>query len=166
MKSPVAPTAVELMPVTVIQTVLVKYLKPREGLVIAEQKKFVAFTQKNGESSGDFLVKLLEATRFCEFENLKTIAVPEACTLRVHFVAGSQNSEHKMKILEYHQNKLEPTIDNILSKRQPAEKIDRTGKKKIGQPKVGERASGIETIDLKEMHYLDISVLRCSMKVK
>ena len=54
-KSLVAPTKVETMAFKEIETVLEKYLQPRERLVIAEQTKFVAITQSNGESSGDFL---------------------------------------------------------------------------------------------------------------
>ncbi|MEL7079445.1 MAG: hypothetical protein AAGM46_26445, partial [Cyanobacteria bacterium J06582_2] len=77
-KSLVAPTKLETMPFKDIATVLENYLQPRKRLVIAEQTKFVAITQKNGESSGDFLARLREAARFCEFANLKTVADPEA----------------------------------------------------------------------------------------
>ena len=45
-KSLVAPTKVETMPFRDIETVLENYLQPRKRLVIAEQTKFVAITQK------------------------------------------------------------------------------------------------------------------------
>ena len=113
-KSLVAPTKLETMPFKDIATVLENYLQPRKRLVIAEQTKFVAITQKNGESSGDFLARLREAARFCEFANLKTVADPEAYMIRLRFIAGIQNSEHKMKVLEHLQQKPDATIDDIL----------------------------------------------------
>ena len=54
-KSLVAPTKMETMAFNEIETVLEIYLQPRKRLVIAEQTKFVAINQRNGESSGDFL---------------------------------------------------------------------------------------------------------------
>ena len=74
----------------------------------------MAITQRNGESSGDFLGRLKEAARYCEFGNLKTIADPEAYMIRLRFIAGIQNSKHKLKVLEYLQQKPDATIDDIL----------------------------------------------------
>ena len=56
-KSLVAPTKVETMAFNEIETVLENYLQPRKRLVIAEL--FVAITQRNGESSGDFVSTIL-----------------------------------------------------------------------------------------------------------
>ena len=113
-KSLVAPTKVETMAFNEIETVLENYLQPSKRLVIAEQTKFVAITQRNGESSGDFLARLKEAARYCEFGNLKTIADPEAYMIRLRFIAGLQNSEHKLKVLEHLQQNPDATIDDIL----------------------------------------------------
>ena len=113
-KSLVAPTKVETMAFNEIETVLESYLQPRKRLVIAEQTKFVAITQRKGESSGDFLARLKEAARYCEFGNLKTIADPEAYMIRLRFIAGLQNSEHKLKVLEHLQQNPDATIDDIL----------------------------------------------------
>ena len=49
-KSLDAPTKVETMAFNIIETVLANYLQSRKRL-IAEQTKFVAITQRNGESS-------------------------------------------------------------------------------------------------------------------
>ena len=111
-KSLVAPTKVETMAFNEIETVLENYLQRRKRLVIAEQTKFVAITQRNGESSGDFLARLKEAARYCEFGNLKTIVDPEAHMIR--FIAGLQNSEHKLKVLEHLERNPDATIDDIL----------------------------------------------------
>ena len=110
-RSLVAPTKVETME---IETVLEKYLQQRKRQVIAEETKFVAFTQRNGETSGDFLAPLKEAARYCEFDYLKTIADPEAYMIRLRFSAGIQNSEHKLKVLEHLQQNPDATIDDLL----------------------------------------------------
>ena len=91
-KSLVAPTKVETMTFNEIEMVLENYLQLRKRTVNAEQTKFVAITQRNGESSGEFLARLKEAARFCEFGNLKIIADPEAYMIRLRFIAGLQNS--------------------------------------------------------------------------
>ena len=112
-KSLVAPTKVETMGFNEIETVLENYLQPRKRLVNAEQTQFVAVTQRNGESSGDNLARLKEAARYCEFGNLKTVADPEAYMTRLRLIAGLQNTEHKLEVLEHlHQNP-NATIDDI-----------------------------------------------------
>ena len=113
-KSLVAPTKVETMAFNEIETVLENYPQLRKRLVIAEQTKFVAITQRNGQSSGDFLARLKEAARFCEFGNLKTIADLEAYKIRLRLLAGLQNSEHKLNVLEHLQQNPDATIDDIL----------------------------------------------------
>ena len=55
-----------------------------------------------------------EAARYCEFGNLKTIADPEAYMIRLRFITGLQNSEHKLKVLEHLQQNLDATINDIL----------------------------------------------------
>ena len=106
-----------------IEPVLENYLQPRKRLVIAEQTKFVAITQRNGESSGDFLARLKEAARYCELGNLKTIADPEAYMIRLRFIAGLQNSENNLKVLEHLQQNPDATIDDILLVIQQREQI-------------------------------------------
>ena len=74
----------------------------------------MAITQRNGESSGDFLARLKEATRYCDFGKLKTVADPEAYMIRFLFIAGLQNSEHKLKVFEHLQQNPDATIGDIL----------------------------------------------------
>ena len=52
-KSLVAPRKVEALAFNEVETVLANYLQPRKRLVIAEQTRFVAITQRKGESSGE-----------------------------------------------------------------------------------------------------------------
>ena len=113
-KSLIAPTNVEIMAFNEIETVLENYLPARKRLAIAEQTKFVAIKQRDGESSGDFLARLKEAARYCEFGNLKAIVDPEAYMIRLRLFAGLQNAEHKLKALEHLQQNPDATIDDIL----------------------------------------------------
>ena len=66
----------------------------------------MAITQRNGESS-DLLA------RYCEFSNLKMVADPEAYLIQLRFIAGLQNSEQKLKVLEHLQQNPDATIDDI-----------------------------------------------------
>ena len=52
--------------------------------------------------------------RYCEIGNLKTIADPEAYMIRLRFIAGLQNSENKLKVLEHLQQNPHATIDILL----------------------------------------------------
>ena len=72
----------------------------------------MAITQRKGESSGDFLARLKEAARYCEFGNLKMVADPEAYLIQLGFIAGLQNSEQKLKVLEHLQQNPDATIDD------------------------------------------------------
>ena len=59
----------------------------------------MALTQRNGESSKEFLARLKEAARYCEFGNLKMIADLQAYMIPLGFIAGLQSSEQKLKVL-------------------------------------------------------------------
>ena len=50
---------------------------PKERLVTAEWSKFLFVIQGVGESEYDFLARLREEARYCDFEKLKTAANPE-----------------------------------------------------------------------------------------
>ena len=57
---------------------------------------------------------------------MKTIADPEAYMIRLRFIAGLQNSEHKLKVLEHLQQNPDATIDDILLVIQQREQTERT----------------------------------------
>ena len=63
---------------------------------------------------GDFLARLKEAVRYCEFSQLKTIADTEAYMIRLRFIVGLRNPEDKLKVLEHLQQNTDDTIDDIL----------------------------------------------------
>ena len=101
LKSLVAPKELKAMPFKDIEKVLKGYLEPQQRLTVAEQTRFVSIVQNRNEAASDFLARLREAARFCEFDQLKTNNDPEAYMIRLRFIAGLENSEHKMKVLEY-----------------------------------------------------------------
>ena len=53
------------------------YKSPKERVVTAERAKFLPIIQGVGESDDDFLSRLREEERYCDFEKLKTAANPE-----------------------------------------------------------------------------------------
>ena len=103
------------MPFNDIEAVIRQYIEPRQRLVIAEQSKFVSLMQNSGETASDFLARLREAARYCEFANLRTIPDPESYMIRLRFIAGLGVSEHKFKMLEHLQTTPESTVDDLLT---------------------------------------------------
>ena len=103
------------MPFKDIETELKKYLQPRIRLTIAEQTKFVSIAQHFGGSASDFLPRLREATRHCEFGKLKTNADRKTYMIKVRFIAGLWSAEQKMRLLEFLQNNENATLDGLLT---------------------------------------------------
>ena len=52
-------------------------ISPKERVVTADRAKFLSVIQDVGESDDDFLVRLSEEARYCDFEKLKNAANPE-----------------------------------------------------------------------------------------
>ena len=98
-KSLAALTQVKMMRFKDFEIVPKNYLQPHERLVFAEQTKFVACTQTNGESLCAFLAKPQEAASFFDFGKPETVACPSAYMTRLRFIAVLQNKmlEHKVK---------------------------------------------------------------------
>ena len=72
----------------------------KEGVVTAERAKFLSVIQGVGESGDDFLARLREEARYCDFEKLKTAANPEDELVKIKFIAGLRNSEAKLRLLD------------------------------------------------------------------
>ena len=53
------------------------YISPKERVVTAEKVKFLSVIQSVGKSDDDFLARLREEERYCDFKKLKTAANPE-----------------------------------------------------------------------------------------
>ena len=60
-----------------IRLAIQNYISPKERVVTAETAKILFVIQGVGESDDDFLARLREETRCCDFEKLKTAANPK-----------------------------------------------------------------------------------------
>ena len=69
------------------------YISPKERVVTAERAKFLSVIQGVGESNDDFLARHREEARYCDFENLKTTAIPEEELVKLKFISVLRDSE-------------------------------------------------------------------------
>jgi hypothetical protein len=94
-----SPHKLEEMKFKDIEIALLKYLEPKLKLVIAERTKFNSLTQ-NDESIMDFMIRLRQGVRYCEYDKLKTSADPAEELLLVVLVAGLRDSDVKDRVLD------------------------------------------------------------------
>ena len=59
-----------------IRLAIQNYISPKERVVTAERAKFLSRKQGVGETDDDFLARIREDARYCDFEKLKTAANP------------------------------------------------------------------------------------------
>ena len=72
------------------------YISPKERVVTAERAKFLSVIQGVGESDDDFLKRLREEARYCDFEKQKTAANPVEELVKIKFISGLRDSEAKL----------------------------------------------------------------------
>ena len=63
--------------------------------VTAERAKFLSVIQGVGESDDDFLARLREEARYCDFEKLKSAANREEELVKIKFISGLRHPEAK-----------------------------------------------------------------------
>ena len=100
LNSLVAPNRLSDLKFDQIERHIETYIKPRERLVVAERTNFLSTSQKPDENAEDFLARLREAARYCDFGKIKTAPDPEAEMIRLRFIAGLHDSESKIRLLE------------------------------------------------------------------
>ena len=66
-----------------IRLAIQNYISPKERVVTAERAKFFSVIQCAGESDDNFLARLREEARYCDFEKLKTKANPEEKLVKI-----------------------------------------------------------------------------------
>ena len=71
-----------------IRLAIQNYISPKERVVTAERAKFLSVIQGVGETDDDFLARLREEARYCDFEKLKTAANPEEELVKIKFISG------------------------------------------------------------------------------
>ena len=75
-------------------------ISPKERVVTAERAKFLSVVQSVGESDDDFLARLREEARYCDFEKLKTVTNPEEELVTIKFISGLRDPESKLRLLD------------------------------------------------------------------
>ena len=83
-----------------IRLAIQNYISPKERVVTAERAKFLSVIQGVGESHDDFLARLREEARYCDFEKLKTAANPEEELVKIKFISGLRDPEAKFRLLD------------------------------------------------------------------
>ena len=83
-----------------IRLAIQNYISPKERVVTAERAKFLSVVQGVGESEDDFLARLREEARYCDFEKLKTVTNPEEELVKIKFISGLRDPEAKLRLLD------------------------------------------------------------------
>ena len=96
----IAPKDIEKTPFCDIQVAIENFISPKSRIVIVERTNFYSLKQEKSEKASDYLIRLREKSRYCDFNSLKHSADPADEMIRVAFIAGLENSSSKAKVLE------------------------------------------------------------------
>ena len=83
-----------------IRQAIQNYISPKVRVETAEKASFLSVVQGIGESDDDFLARLREETRYCDFEKLKTVTNPEEELVKIKFISGLREPEAKLRLSE------------------------------------------------------------------
>ena len=83
-----------------IRLAIQNYISPKERVVTAERAKFLSVVQGVGEPDDDFLARLRDEARYCDFEKLKTVTSPEEELVKIKFISGLREPEAKLRLLD------------------------------------------------------------------
>ena len=70
-----------------IRLAIRKSISPKERLVTEEKANFLSVIQGVGELDDDFLARLREKARYCDFKKLKTAANPEEEAVKIVYLS-------------------------------------------------------------------------------
>ena len=97
----VYPRVLEKMTFREIEQAIRKDVRPKKKLVIAERTKFLSTKQNPGETARNYVHRLKQASRFCEFEKLGSgMMSTEEELIQLRFIEGLHEEGQKDKILE------------------------------------------------------------------
>ena len=71
-RSLISPRILIDIPYKDIRLAFQNYISPKKRVVMAEMVKFMSVLQNKGESDDDFLIRLREEARYCDFEKHNT----------------------------------------------------------------------------------------------
>ena len=87
-------------PLKEIRQAIQNYISPKERVETAERAKILSVVQGVGESDDNFLARLREEPRYCDFEKLKTVTNPEKELVKIKFISSLRDSEAKLRLLD------------------------------------------------------------------
>ena len=76
------------------------FMSTKERIKMEENAKFLSVVKGVGESDDNFLARLREEARFCNFEKLKTVTNPVEELVKINFISGLREPEAKLRLLD------------------------------------------------------------------
>lgn len=96
----VAPNDIEKMEFKAIREALDLYLEPKSHIVAAERTRFYQCRQQANESISDFIARLRQMAKHCQFDRLKQSADPTEEMVLMGLVAGLRDPTIQSVVLE------------------------------------------------------------------
>ncbi len=118
-----APRELESMSFAEIKQLVLRTIRPKKKLVIAERTAFLAMKQYSSETTMDYYRRLRDGARFCEFDCLGTAMSKEDELITMCLIDGLALPERRNRILQLLQEK-DLTLEEILTSLQQLEQIN------------------------------------------
>lgn len=99
---------------SIIKAKIKQHLEPKKRLVIGERTKFGQISRMTGESAGDYLARLREAARFCEFEKLQAVEDIAEEHIKMRFLAGFNDQEVIMRLMEMLEKDEKRSVEDLV----------------------------------------------------
>ena len=96
-----------------IKEEIIRYIEPKQRLVIADRTNFLSIKQNEGESYKDFLSRLNELSVLCKWEDLKS-GDPANEMVKLKFIEGIKDEAMKLKVLEQIQARISISLTEIV----------------------------------------------------
>ena len=100
LRSLMSPRSLIDTPYKDIRLAMQNYISPKERVVTIEVSKFLSVIQGVRESDDNFLARLREEARYCDFEKLKTAANLKDELVKINFIPGLSDLEAKLRLLD------------------------------------------------------------------
>ena len=82
-----------------IRLAIQNYISRKARVVTEERAKIMSVIQGVGESDDNFLARVREEARYCDFEKLKTAANPAEELVKMKFISGLRDPEPNLRLL-------------------------------------------------------------------
>lgn len=128
----VAPAELETMKFVEIKKAIMERIQPKKRLIVAERTRFLSLKQTMGESATNYVQRLREAAKYCEFNKLNTTEANQSAEdelIQMRLIDGLASNDHKVKVLEQLQtSETVPSLGGCVAFIQQLEMIHNFGK--------------------------------------